>query len=252
MKYSLNQKCQVTRLDSAFLIRQESLQDKQETIASTIRQLSSMDKTSQLSGPRQANGATHGTQLPSLHQQQQQQQQNQSQQQAQHHQSHQAISRAWSSHTHQASNGSNTTLLNTEMRAQARREREATREKSKEMLQSGQPGRERSCSVVSNQQQGGEKKISPKGFTKATSTAGHAPRPTLSRHAHKTSTGVATIEQSQQQRLSTRPPLQQAQTVSLDRRGFEELTAQRQPFGDLVSRIPSPPKGDETRVSHGL
>lgn len=209
-------------------------------MTTSVRRLSSLDKVSQSSGPRQANGAMHSNQPSSLQQQHQI---------SQHHQPHQSISRAWSSHTHQASNGSNAGLLNTELRAQARREREATREKSKEMLQNGQPGRERSCSIVSNQQ-GGDKKISPKGFTKTTSTAGHAPRPTLSRHAHKSSTGVAIADQGQQQKLSSRPSLQQVQTASLDRRGFEELATQRQPFGDLVSRIPSPPKGDETRVSH--
>lgn len=204
----------------------------------TFSRHASFDKISQ---PRQGHGVTQQPASSFLQQQQHHL-----------HQPYQPGSKSFSSHSHQPSaniTNSNHSLLNTEIRAQARREREATREKSKEMLLSGQTGRERSSSILSNQQHGAEKKISPKGTAKANAGGDNrigatGPRLTAPRHAHKTSTSAGSEYTAQ--KPASRPPI--LTHTSLDRRSFEDVTAQRQPFSDMASRIPSPPKEDDKRV----
>ena len=159
------------------------------------------------------------------------------------------------SHVHQPSIGSsNPALLNTELRAQARRVRDATRVQSKEKMQNGTAatqGRERSASVVSMQQQGSERKVSPKMAAKSSAgidgRTGHTTRTTVARHLPKTSHGG-------ESHLLLEPAHQtageeHAQMQSHDRYAPDDGNLlPRQHFGNLASRIPSPPKGEETRV----
>jgi hypothetical protein len=223
--------CRITRLNKPPLVVQSQAPTHSavclaaSTAMSTFARSGSQDRIWQTGGPRQAHGMMQITQQSSqyLHLQQQ----------------NQTGTKAFSSHSHQPS-------LNTELRAQVRREREATKKESKDMLLSGQTGRERSSSILSNQQHREEKRVSPKGAAKLTSGGDHRAPSQLNapRHAHKTSTSAGSEYNSQ----IHRPLVQQAPAL-LERQSFDDVGSQRQPFGDLASRIPSPPKGDDTRVS---
>ncbi|UZJ51700.1 hypothetical protein CBS101457_001020 [Exobasidium rhododendri] len=180
-------------------------------------------------------------------------------------QTHPFNSRALSSqsHHHFPLSNSNPALLNTELRAQARKEREATRERSKEKLQqpslaisasvsvhSGFNNRERSSSVVSSQQHGDRKMSPSRGLSRKVIS-----RNATSRLGQRNSTaGISNENQppftAQQHFGEGRTPLQATYAASQERQGLfamDDIMSQRQPFGNLASRIPSPPKGDERK-----
>lgn len=155
-------------------------------------------------------------------------------------------------------------MFNTELRAQARKERDAIRDRAPQMRgpqqqqQSllsnvGMPGRERSSSILSNHVSvNGERRISPPktlAAKKSTEYDGRCPsvasRTTSSRHGRKISTGPIPSDNVNR----PRPPLQPSTSFNfLNYSGDDENAWHRKPY-DLPSRIPSPPTSEDSRVS---